>query len=134
MAATPASFDVLVLDAFTSAAIPVHLLTREALALYAQKLGTSGVVACHVSSRHLDLAAVVRETAEDIGLASTLDLEPEPPQGAPAFVMGSDWVFLARSRGALGARGLPSIDWLSARKRGPIWTDDRSDLWSRFRW
>ena len=127
-------FDVLVLDAFTSAAIPVHLLTREALALYAGKLSLSGVIACHISNRHLDLAPVVRGTAEDVGLVSTVDAEPGPPAGPSAFVLGSRWTFLARSADALAARGLPKIVALTARRRGPTWTDDRSDLWSVFQW
>ncbi len=128
------ALDVLVLDAFTGDTIPVHLLTREALELYREKLSPSGVVACHVSNRHLDLAPLVRDTAEDLGLASTIDAEMEAPPGGPAYVMASRWVFLARSEGALRARALPSIVWLSPRKRGRTWTDDRSDLWSLFRW
>jgi hypothetical protein len=128
------ALDVLVLDAFTSAAIPVHLLTREALELYREKLSRSGVIACHVSTRHLELAPLVRDTAEDLGLASTIDADHESPPGEQAYVMASRWVFLARSKDALRARGLPSIVWLSARKRGRPWTDDRSDLWSLFRW
>ena len=92
------------------------------------------MVACHVSNRHLDLAPLVRDTAEDVGLASTVDAEMEAPPGGPAYVMGSRWVFLARSERALGERGLPSIVWLTPRKRGRTWTDDRSDLWSLFRW
>ncbi len=134
LAASAEALDVLVLDAFTGAAIPVHLLTREALELYKEKLSASGVVACHVSNRHLDLAPLLRDTAEDLGLASTIDAELEPPPGGPAYVMGSRWVFLARSSEALRARALPSIVWLSPRKRGRTWTDDRSDLLSLFRW
>jgi hypothetical protein len=128
------AFDVLVLDAFTGDTIPVHLLTREALELYQGKLSPSGVVACHVSNRHLDLSPLVRDTAEDVGFTSTVDAEMEAPPGGPAYVMGSRWVFLARSERALGERGLPSIVWLRPRTRGRTWTDDRSDLWSLFRW
>jgi hypothetical protein len=134
LAAAREALDVLVLDAFTGDTIPVHLLTREALELYQGKLSPSGVIACHVSNRHLDLAPVVRDTAEDLGLASTADAEMEPPPGGPAYVMGSRWVFLARSERALRARSLPAIVWLSPRKRGRTWTDDRSDLMSLFRW
>jgi hypothetical protein len=47
---------------------------------------------------------------------------------------GSRWVFLGAIEGALRARALPSIVWLSPRKRGRTWTDDRSHLWSLFRW
>jgi len=134
LAAGSDAFDVLVLDAFTSAAIPVHLLTREALDVYQKRLSPSGVVAFHVSNRHLDLVPVLQDTAEDLGLASSVDVEPSPPPGGPAYVMGSTWVFLARYTDALRSRSVPSIVWLSARERTHIWTDDRSDLWSSFRW
>jgi hypothetical protein len=134
LAAAGGALDVLVLDAFSSAAIPVHLLTREALELYEEKLSPSGVIACHVSNRHLDLSPLVRDTAEDLGLASTIDADQEPPPGGPAYVMASRWVFLARSRDALRARALPSIVSLTPRKRGRTWTDDRSDLLGLFRW
>jgi len=134
LAAVGEPLDVLVLDAFTSAAIPVHLLTREALELYKKKIGLSGVAAFHVSNRHLDLAPVLSDTAEEVGLASTIDAQPEPPPGGPAYVMGSRWVFLAQTLDALRARSLPSVVWVSARKHRRTWTDDRSDLWSLFRW
>jgi len=52
-------YDVLVLDAFSSAAIPVHLLTREAVAGYVNVLAPGGVIAVHISNRHLDLEPVV---------------------------------------------------------------------------
>jgi spermidine synthase len=133
LAADGGGFDVLVLDAFTSAAVPVHLLTREALALYEQKLSPSGVVACHISNRHLDLASLIRGAADDLGLASTVDAGPAA-SGAPAFVMPSRWAFLARSSDTLRARGLPSIVPFVLKKRGRVWTDDRSDLWSVFQW
>jgi parallel beta helix pectate lyase-like protein len=110
-----------------------NLLTREALALYDRKLAPSGIVACHISNRHLDLGSLVRATAEDLGLASTLDAGP-PSSGAPAMVMPSRWAFLARSPDALRARDLPSIVTFVLRKRGRTWTDDRSDLWSVFQW
>jgi len=134
LAAGSEELDVLVLDAFTSAAIPVHLLTREALDLYASRLSPSGVAAFHVSNRHLDLAPVLQDTAEDLGLASTVDVEPDPPAGGSAYVMGSTWVFLARYTDALRARSVPEIVWLTPRQRKRVWTDDRSDLWSSFRW
>jgi hypothetical protein len=133
LAGIEGAFDVLVLDAFTSAAVPVHLLTREALELYDRRLAPAGIIACHVSNRHLDLGSLVRATAEDLGFASTLDAGPSASDAAP-FVMPSRWAFLARSPDALRDRGLPSIVTFVVRKRGRTWTDDRSDLWSVFQW
>jgi len=127
------AFDVLVLDAFTSAAVPVHLLTREAFMLYERKLAPSGIVACHISNRHLDLASLVRGAAEDLGLAWTVNAGA-PGAGSSAFVMPSRWAFVARSPEALRARDLPSIVTFVLRRRGRTWTDDRSDLWSVFQW
>ena len=63
-----ASLDVLVLDAFSSDAIPVHLITREAFALYLRKLAPGGVIAVHITNRYLDLAPVVGATARGVGL------------------------------------------------------------------
>ncbi|HSH61038.1 MAG TPA: fused MFS/spermidine synthase, partial [Acidimicrobiales bacterium] len=63
-------FDVLVVDAFNSDAIPVHLLTREALALYVDKLRDGGVLAVHITNRYLDLRPVLADLAADAGLAA----------------------------------------------------------------
>jgi hypothetical protein len=135
LAAAGGPFDVLVLDGFTSAAVPVHLLTREALELYESKLDPSGVVACHISNRHLDLAPLVRGAAEDLGLAWSVDVQPEaPPSAAAGYVLASRWVFLSRRSESLRARGLPWMLELAPRTRGRVWTDDRSDLWSLFQW
>ena len=67
---TDAKFDLLVLDAFSSDAIPAHLLTREAIALYRQRLTDGGVLAIHVSNNHLDLVGLVHRLAQDGGLES----------------------------------------------------------------
>jgi spermidine synthase len=61
-------FDVLVVDAFSGDAIPVHLLTREAVMLYLQRIKQGGVIALHVSNSHLDLRPVVGRIAADLGL------------------------------------------------------------------
>ena len=68
--AAPASYDLLILDAFSSDAIPMHLMTREALALYLDKLAPGGVIAWHVSNRNLDLAPIVADLAADAGVVA----------------------------------------------------------------
>ncbi|MGC4082000.1 MAG: fused MFS/spermidine synthase [Vicinamibacterales bacterium] len=67
-----AAFDVMVLDAFSSDAIPVHLITLEAMQLYLQKLAPHGIIAVHISNRYLDLAPVVGATARQAGLVSVV--------------------------------------------------------------
>src|SRR5205823_15036304 len=66
----PRSVDLLILDAFSSDSIPVHLITREALQLYARVLEPGGVLAFHISNRYIDLEPVIGDLAGDAGLAA----------------------------------------------------------------
>ena len=122
-------FDILVVDAFSSDAIPMHLLTREAIALYIDRLAPDGVLLLHISNLYLNLPPVVAAAAASLGLAGRIQLyAPDPPavaQGAGT----SHWAVLARGEAALGtlamdARWLP----LPAAPGARIWTDDFSDL------
>jgi hypothetical protein len=128
-------FDVLVLDAFTSGSIPVHLLTREAFGLYESKLGPGGLLAFHISNRHLDLAPLMQAMGKDLGLATVVEEDPPPPPSpTSAQNLGSRWAFLSRSAEALRSRGFPLAELPSAAAPARVWTDDRSDLWSLFQW
>jgi hypothetical protein len=125
-------FDLLVLDAFSSDAIPMHLLTREALALYRGKLKPAGWLVIHLSNRYLDLAPVIGALAKDAGIACRgyEDDDPsEPGQEA------SHWMVLARDEAALGtlARAAP---WMppATPARFPVWTDQRAAIWPVFQW
>jgi hypothetical protein len=123
-------FDVLVLDAFSSDSIPVHLLTREAFDLYLDKLAPDGVLALHISNRHLDLAPLMRATARDVGFAVVI--EEGPPGGGQN--LESRWAILARSSETLGALGFPPDAAAESEGLSRAWTDDHSDLWSVFLW
>jgi hypothetical protein len=121
-------FDVLAIDAFSGDTIPVHLLTREAVALYLSRLAPRGVIALHVSNRHLDLRPVVRQIAADLGLQLAYVEDPEYESDGPEK-SPSDWILLARERGVIdhalvreGTRELPS----SPPRRA--WTDDYSNI------
>jgi hypothetical protein len=119
----PRDFDVLAVDAFSSDAIPVHLLTREALLLYLRHLRPAeGVVAVHVSNRYLDLKPVVRGLARSLGLRASLVVSP----GA----WPSDWILLSRGSGLLDdADFFSSSTALDLSDAGlPAWTDAHSDL------
>jgi spermidine synthase len=121
-------FDVLVLDAFTGDAIPVHLLTDEAFALYLRHLRPlNGILAIHISNRALDLEPVVARLAEHYGLYSTLIHAPEHGTS----VLESDWILLSYNPAtlatpeiALGARPLKRAE------DAPLWTDQYSNLLS----
>src|SRR5690606_35482619 len=83
------AFDVIFLDAFTSDAIPIHLLTREALGLYLEKLAAGGRVMFHVSIRHLDLEPMVARLAEDAGLVALINRSSPTPEEAEQQIFAS---------------------------------------------
>jgi hypothetical protein len=110
----------------TCSAIPVHLLTREAVALYADKVGADGVIALHVSNRYLDLRPVVRQVAAELGLHTAYidDRQQDRPDQS-----SSDWILLARSRAVLD---LPAIGGhaseLPPSDARHLWTDGFSNI------
>jgi hypothetical protein len=120
-------FDLLVLDAFSSDAIPVHLLTLEALDLYLQRLRPAGVLAIHVSNHYLDLAPLVGTLALARGLAST---KIDAAGDARAGTTPSEWILLARSAQLLDAPAIRSAGRPvpGGAGRAPLWTDDYSSL------
>ena len=123
--------DVLVLDAFSSDAIPIHLLTTEALRTYETHLTESGVLAFHISNRHIRLAPVIARLARERGLSAfrRFDNGVDQKNGFTA----SEWVVMARHPERLqplvaDARWTPLV--ADAR---PAWTDDFSNIWTELR-
>jgi spermidine synthase len=134
-AAPPASYDVLVVDAFASDAIPTHLLTREALSMYLDKLTPRGVVAFHISNRYLDLEPVVAEVARAAGATALVGSDAYLPSAdRRPFESLSKWVAISRSTETIAPlRALPG--WLPPEsKRGALWTDDFTNVLGVFRW
>lgn len=126
-----AAFDVLVIDAFSSDAIPMHLLTREAVALYLDLLAEDGVLAVHVSNRFLDLVPVVRTLAQDAGCHALL-VQREAPK-TEAIHEASKWVLVTRDA-AFATR--PYVErWSRPIPDGaPVrWTDEHASLWDAVR-
>ncbi len=123
----PQGFDVLAVDAFSSDAIPVHLLTAEALETYFRHLKPGGILAVHISNRYLDLKPVLREAAARFGRhARLVDEDSDDARG----VYGSTWVLIAEDANAfertpLAGAAVP----LESDRRVRLWTDDYSDLW-----
>jgi hypothetical protein len=133
-------FDVLLLDAFSSDAIPVHLLTREAIQLYVSRLAPRGLLAVHISNRHLELEPVLGNLADDprLGLAARVR-EDNARDGWTRSA--STWVVLARRESDLG--GLVEVaglekDWawvpLNRDPQQHPWTDDFSNILSVIDW
>jgi len=126
------SFDVLVLDAFSSDSVPAHLLTREALALYVRSLRRGGLLAMHISNRYLDLEPVIANLVEDAGIAGVIreDFFSADAPDADAGRLTSTWVVLARRDEDLDALSDRFRNWRALRTspRVGVWTDDWSDL------
>jgi len=88
------SFDLLIMDAFSSDAVPTHLLTREAIQLYFRKLKEDGILAFHVTNRHLTIKKVMSEHLSTLKLAGLIE-EFKPQQPEP-LVVATDWVVMAK--------------------------------------
>jgi spermidine synthase len=125
------SHDVLVLDAFSSDAIPMHLLTTEALQTYESRLAPDGILAFHISNRHIHLRPVVARLARDRRLMALVQLDPtvDMTRGYTA----SDWVLMARNPAAL-ERFRRDSRWkpLEADAKR-AWSDDFSNIWTELR-
>ena len=123
--ATDARYDVIVVDAFSSDSIPVHLLTREALRIYLSRLNPGGIIVTHISNNHLDLTCVVTETAASEKLVARLYDEDEVPGGDP-MIKFSTVMILARNDDDFGLLK----DWeLQTPEPGEYpWSDDFSSL------
>ncbi len=128
LAAQPdGSFGLLVLDAFSSDAVPVHLLTLEALSLYLRKLAPDGLLAFHVSNRYVALDRVIAGAAGTLGLAALERAGEVSAQEGQEGKSGSVWVVVGRSPGALG-RIAARPGWRPIGGAVRAWTDDASSL------
>jgi hypothetical protein len=147
LAASPDRYGLIVLDAFSSDAIPTHLLTRQALDLYLSRLRAGGAIAVHVSNRYADLEPVLGRLAADAGLrcldrVDSVAADPEradagAAEDGPSLARSaSHWVVLARPVARLagphpahdlgGLAGVPG--WESCRASASLWTDDHTGV------
>jgi spermidine synthase len=134
-AAADGEFDVIVLDAFSSDAIPAHLITREALALYLKKLKADGVVAFHISNRFLDLRPVIIALANDARVAGAIGERAPDTEGRGKLYYGSRWMVLAKNASVLS--DLVQVEGWHALGTWPesrLWTDDYTDVWGAIKW
>ena len=120
-------FDLLALDAFSSDAIPIHLLTREVMDVYLRHLRQDGILAVHISNRYLDLQPVVEKLAETLGLATVTINDDENDSW---WIYRTKWMLLARNPELLSAEEIQ--DKVSPRSEktdtASIWTDDHASL------
>lgn len=122
-------FDLLVMDAFSSDAVPTHLLTKEALELYFKKLKPNGILAFHITNRHLALKKVLSVHAEQLHFAALIQ-EFKAPENMP-LVVDTDWVVMAKQPQTLEPLTLAMLgDWQTMPLYFGLspWTDDFTNI------
>jgi spermidine synthase len=125
----PQNFDVLAVDAFSSDAIPVHLITKEALGVYLRHVKSDGIVAFHVSNRFLNLIPVVARIAKEHGAHAVL-VNDDSEDDDDSLRSKSDWVLVSRDPAALKREAIVKAGAEEAEDRPGwrTWTDDYSNL------
>jgi hypothetical protein len=118
-------FDLLVVDAFNSDAIPIHLLTLESVETYLAHLADDGILAIHVSNRYVDLVPIVASLAAAADLSA---LYIEHPGRIDRQISSTDWILLTNNREFLDTRAVHEFEE-SMPVDGPLWTDDFSSVW-----
>ncbi len=123
----PQQYDVLVLDAFSGDAIPVHLLTLEAFATYFRHLKPSGILALHVSNEYLDLVPVVERAARHYGKLAVRYMYSNEENDT--VCSKADWILVTDPGNRAALPEFDESDVLKATTPGRPWTDDYSSLW-----
>jgi hypothetical protein len=124
----PQQFDVLALDAFSSDAIPVHLLTKEAFDVYQRHLKTNSVVAVHISNQYLDLEPVVANLAKQFAYKmAIIDFDENDEEW---WFYSSTWILLSHDEKLLGQPAIQEAKKKSglSKRKVPLWTDDFTSL------
>ncbi|MEQ1509831.1 MAG: hypothetical protein ABL909_05445 [Sphingopyxis sp.] len=133
----PASLDLLAVDAFSSDAIPIHLLTREAFGVYGRAVHPNGVVLVHISNRFVNLEPVLKALVTEDGWHAMLRYDMPDAQDYALARTGSIWVAMSRSQGAIDRLVAASADapgdrghWraLDPNQPGRLWTDDYASV------
>jgi hypothetical protein len=130
------SIDLLAIDAFSSDAIPLHLMTSEAFGVYLDALSPKGVLLVHISNRFIDLEPVLAAEVRRRGLAAAVR-DDVPAVDFELMFTGSTWVAITRDPAQLAALAAlaPGFEW---RKSGPsaprAWSDDHASILPAIRW
>ena len=121
-------YDMIIMDAFTSDNVPVHLITEEAFAMYKNRLTKNGFIAVHISNRYLDFKPLIPVIAARVGLKTLYHYQPADPA---KFQIASQWIILTQR----ASDGVPLLQkgWkpLEPQENGPrSWTDNYSNILS----
>jgi spermidine synthase len=130
------TLDLLAVDAFSSDAIPLHLMTDEAMGVYLDALSTKGILLVHISNRYIDLEPVLAAIARQRGLTAVLR-DDVPEDGASKLFTPSTWVAIARDPARIAAlrKTDPAREWRTlGAPAARAWTDDHASILPQVRW
>jgi hypothetical protein len=127
LTAVSAQYGVMVLDAFSSDAIPLHLVTREAIHLYLSRLAPGGLLAFHISNRHLNLEPVLARLAAEAGVAAVVRRDRVADDDRSGKT-SSDWMVMARNQADLGSLTSNPKWHHTEGTSADLWTDDFSNI------
>jgi spermidine synthase len=124
------NFDVLAIDAFSGGAIPIHLLTREALAIYRRHLRPGGALLFHISNKFVDLEPALARLMHDAGLHARViaDYPDELDETSP--LSSSNWVIVSEDKSLYTVADLLGAEELEEPQAAPAWTDDANTILS----
>lgn len=128
--AADGAYDLIIVDAFSSDAIPIHLLTREAMATYLAKLAPHGMVVMHVSNRHLELESIVAGIADANGLKTRINVRQDEHEDSTRYLYTSTVTASARATEDFGALQETAEGWdeIEPDPKQWVWTDDYSNV------
>jgi len=124
------NYDLLAIDAFSGDSIPMHLVTREAMATYVRHLKPDGVIVFQATNRFVNIAPVVARLAAEFGMIAVLVSDaPESTEGADYWISGTDQIIVTRNQRILNAEPIRSVaDRLPPDPNFRVWTDDFYNL------
>ncbi len=133
--AADGAYDLIIIDAFSSDVIPLHLISLEAIRLYAAKLAPRGLLVLHISNRYFNLEPVLGALANEVGLTAVAQLDKKVSEAQAANgKMASHWVVMARQQADLKQLASdPRWHPLKSAAKTRVWTDDFSDLLSTWK-
>lgn len=124
------TYGLIIIDAFSSDAIPVHLITQEALAIYRKKLSPDGVLALHITNRHIDLRPVLNALTADAGLSLRIRKTETTELGG--LIVKTTWAVVARDEKVLDRVLMGDSQWVAPSPepfaQRYLWRDDFSNL------
>jgi spermidine synthase len=134
----PAGLDILVVDAFSSDSVPVHLLTQEAFQTYRNRLSPDGLLMVHISNRYLDLEPIVAAAAKNGWTARIRKYSPSLQSAAALNYFGSNWIAMSPSsttvQRLIDRSNNEPWEKLRSDSRLSVWTDNHASILPIIKW